>query len=113
MDPSCNFQHWQLERVGERLERALRELIAHGEIAARERSGRDVAERDVGVRDGRLRAAASVAGGARIGARAQRPDVQPPGRVQPRDAAAARAHLRDVDRWNPDQLAAPSQEPAT
>ncbi len=67
----------------------------HG--AAEEASGRDAAQDEVGVGHGGLDAAARVAHGPGIGARALRPQRQGAARVDPRDGAAARADLRDVD----------------
>src|SRR5262249_11501632 len=52
---------------------------------------------EVGVGDGRLHAAAPVADGAGLGARALGPDVDAAGLVDARQRAAARAHLVDVD----------------
>ena len=72
-------------------------------VAAEEVVGVEAAEHDVGVGERGLLAAAAVAGGARIGAGALRPDLQEPAGVDPADRAAAgadrlRAHGRDGDR---------------
>ena len=57
-----------------------------------------MAEHEVGVGDGRLRAAAAVTGGAGLGARALRADVEQAAVVEPRDRASARPDRVDVDR---------------
>ena len=54
-------------------------------------------EHDVGVGHRRLVAAAPVAGRARLGARALRPDAQRAARVDPGDAAAAGADRLDLE----------------
>ena len=84
----------------------------HRQVTRGERPGRDVAEDDVGVGHRRLLAAAPVAGGPRRGARAPRPDLQRPGGIEPGQAAAPRSDLCDVDRRDPDQLAAAAEEAA-
>ena len=64
----------------------------------RRRSGRiDAAEHEIGVGDGRLGAAAAVAGRARLGAGAVRADRDRPQRVDPGDRAAAGADLDHLD----------------
>ncbi len=57
-------------------------------------------------------AAAPVAGRPGVGTGAARADLQPAGRVEPGDAAAARAHLGDVDRRDSQQLAGAADQPA-
>ena len=54
-------------------------------------------EHDVGIGDGRRRAAAAVAGGTGLGARAFGPDPQDAGRVDARDRSAAGAERDDVE----------------
>ena len=73
---------------------------------------RHEAEQDVRVGHGRLDAAAAVAGRPRVGAGTARSDLQPAGGVEPRDAAAARADLGDVDRRDPQELARAADQPA-
>ena len=65
--------------------------------AAREPGGIEVAEEEVGVGDGGLGAAAAVARGPGHRARRLRPDAQRAAGIDPRDAAAARADLGEVD----------------
>ena len=74
--------------------------------AAQERRCAEPAEHEVGVGDGRRRAAATVGGRARVGARAARPDPRMAARIDPADRAAARAHLHEVDHRTQDRVAA-------
>src|SRR6266851_7045136 len=68
------------------------------EAAAEKRAGPDIAEQNIGVGDGRLVAAAAVAGGARHRAGAVRPDLEQTQPVARGDAAAASADLDHLDR---------------
>ena len=79
------------------LRRALVELHPAAEEVARV----EPAEEEVRVGDGRLRAAAPVAGGAGIGAGALRPDAQA-ARLEPGERAAAGADRVDVDERHQD-----------
>ncbi len=72
------------------------------QVAAEEVVGVEAAEHDVGVGERGLLGAAAVTGGARIGTRALRPDLQEPAGIDPADRSAAgadrlRAHGRDGD----------------
>ena len=73
--------------------------------AAEEAGGVDAAEHDVGVGHGGLGAAARVAHGAGIGARALRAEGERAARVDPGDGAAAGAHLLDVDHRDAQRVA--------
>ena len=86
-----------------------REIV---DLPVGDRPGGHVAEEDVRVGDGRVDAAAAVAGGPGRGAGAPRPDLQAARRVEPGDRAAARADLGDVDRRDPQQLAGAAHQPA-
>ena len=103
----------QFERHADRFEqRALGGSAIKRECAGGKRLRIDAPEGDVGIGDRGLAAAAAVAHGPGVGARALRADADPAERVQPRDRAAARAdfdHLghRDADR----QAAAPEIPP--
>ena len=66
-------------------------------LAAEEILGIEPAEQQIGVGDGRLGAAAAVAGRSRHRAGAARPDIEPALVVEPGDRAAADADLEDVD----------------
>ena len=66
-------------------------------LSAKEAVGAETAEHKIRVCYGRPRSAASVTGRARIGASALRPDPQGARCINERDAAAAGAHLADVD----------------
>ena len=70
--------------------------------AAQEIIGIEIAAHDIGVGDGRVGSAASVAGGAGVGAGALRADGQETRAVDPRDGAAARGNRRHVERRNVD-----------
>src|SRR5207245_6831677 len=72
---------------------------------AEEIVGVDTLRDHVRVGQGRLRAALSVAGWAGLGTRAPRTDSERTGRVDPRDRAAARADLDDVDDGHFDRVA--------
>ena len=65
----------------------------------------EIAADEVGVGDGRPRAAAAVAGRARIGAGALRPDVEEAAAVDPGDRAAAGGDRRHVERGHVDLAA--------
>ena len=85
------------ERLGDLLlDRVLGELAVELEVAAQEIIGIDVAEHDVGIGNGRIVAAAAVAGGAGIGAGAHRADLEP-AQIRPGDRAPAGADRDDVD----------------
>ena len=72
-------------------------------VAAEEIVGIEQPEHQVGVGDGRLVAAAAVAGRTGIGAGALRADLEQPERVDMGDAAAAGADLDHVDRRDGDR----------
>ena len=86
-----------------------RALDVEADLAAEEVVGVEPAEHDVRVGDGRLGAAAPVADRAGVGARAPRADAQQPARVDPRDRAAARADLDEVDDRRPHRVAGERQ----
>src|SRR5260370_2890738 len=67
-------------------------------VAAEKGLGPDIAEQNIGVGDGRLVAAAAVAGRARHRAGAVRPDLEQTQSVARRDAATAGADLDHLDR---------------
>ena len=86
------------ETLAQRAHRGARGVDVEPHPAAEEVLGVEQAEHEVGVRDGRHRAAAAVADGAGIGPRALRPDAERARlRVDPGEAAAARADRLDVD----------------
>src|SRR5207249_3545948 len=70
----------------------------------------EVAQEEVGVGDRRLAAAEPVGGGARLGARAPRSDLQEADLVHLRDAAAAGADLDQLDGRDQDGEAAALDE---
>src|SRR5260370_8073256 len=67
-------------------------------VAAEKGLGPDIAEQNIGVGDGRLVAAAAVAGRARHRAGAVRPDLEQIQSVARRDAPTAGADLDHLDR---------------
>ena len=76
--------------------------------------GTEVAHEQIGIGDRRLGPAPPVAGRSRDGARRPGPDAEPPAGVDRRDAAAARAHLGQIDHRDLDRIApSPAQAPAT
>ncbi len=92
--------------AGDRVEPELRREAPHRALRGRESSSTppasaparvQPAEQEVRVGHGRLDAAAPVARGTGVGARAARPDAQRPARIAPRDRPAARADRVDVD----------------
>ena len=86
------------ERVGERLHRRARELDVELHLAAEQAAvGSQPAQQELRVGRGRLRAAAAVAGGARVGARGLRADAEDAALVDVGDRAAAGADRVDVD----------------
>jgi hypothetical protein len=98
VDGAGRLLHRHAERVGDdALNRRPRLLAVEPPAAAEERVRVHDPERHGGVGHRRLVTAAPVAGGARVCARAARPDLRDPARVEPRDAAAAGAHRDDVD----------------
>ena len=91
------------ERIGDvRLERGARGGDIERLRAAEEIIRIEIAADEVGVGDGRPRAAAAVAGRARIGAGALRPDVEKAAAVDPGDRAAAGRDRRHVERRHVD-----------
>ena len=85
------------ERRGDSFHRLLGERPLEPHAAAEEIVRVDDAEHDVGVGHGRLAAAGAVAGWARHGAGALRPDVEQAARIDPGDRAAAGADRTHVD----------------
>ena len=75
------------------------------QVAGQQRALVEVAEQQVAVGDGRLGAAAAVADGARLGARALGPDAQGAGAVHPGDGAAAGRDLGEIDHRHADRVA--------
>src|SRR5262249_54344278 len=106
------LEHAEAQVGAQPSERLLGGLLLDREVAGGEGPGRDVAEEDVRVGDGGLVAAAAVAGGAGGGACTARADGETARGVGKGDRASAGADLRDVDRRDPDQLAAAAEEPA-
>ena len=86
-------------------DRALGGGAAYRQAAVEQRGAVEVAEHDVRVRHGRAGAAAAVGGGAGRGAGAVRPDLERAAGVDPGDAAAAGADLREVDHRHADRVA--------
>ncbi len=92
--------------LGTRDRQRVRDLVGDGlgclggvepHAPAEEIVGAEITEHQVAIGDGRHRAAAAVAGGARRGAGALRPDLERAEAVDRRDGAAARAHGVDVE----------------
>ena len=94
------------ERLGEVRERPVRTFRRERHLAAEEVVGIQTAEHEVGVRHRRRVAAPAVAGGAGLGARALGSHLEGAARVDPRDAAAARADGGDVDHRHQHRVAA-------
>ena len=88
-----------------RLDRPAGRLHVEPHPAAQEEVGVEVAQEEVGVGDRRLLPARSVAGRARIGARAVRPDLQETHAIHPRHRAAARPDLDQLHHRHPDREA--------
>ena len=86
--------------------RARRGVDVEGDLARRGSTRVEAAEDEVGVGDGRVGAAAAVAGRTRVGAGAVRTDAEHAAGVDPGDAAAAGADLDEVDRPGLDRVAA-------
>lgn len=82
---------------GRLVDRGFRLAAVELDAAAKEIVRIDDAKHHIGVGDGRLGAAAAVAGGTRHGADAVRPDPQQSARIDPGDAAATRPHRADID----------------
>ena len=85
----------------ERLQGAAGGIDVELEVGGDRRVDGQAAEHEVGVGHGGLLAAAAVAGGAGVGARAVRADAQRAAAVDPRDRAAAGADGVDVDHRQP------------
>ena len=68
-----------------------------GESSSEQMGTAQASEHHVRVGDRRAISASAVAGRAGLGARARRADAQRAARIDPGDAAAARAHLRQID----------------
>ena len=110
---------------GRRLHDSLPERVRHvgtdrrfgrrridGEPPAEEMGGAQEPEHHVRVGHRGPVAAAGVAGGAGLRARALGTDPQGAARIDPRDAAAARAHLREIDHRHPDGVAGAVEPPS-
>ncbi len=95
----------EIELVAEPLDCRGGETRIDLHLAAEEVLGPKAAEDDVRVRHGRLLAPAPVAGGARLGAGATRPDAERAARVDVGDAAAAGADGVHVDHRHEDRVA--------
>src|SRR5207248_3621554 len=105
-DPVRGVDDVQAERLrAALLDRAARAVHVERDLAAEEVVRVETAEDDVGVGHGRLDAAAAIADGPRIGARALRPYPQQPAGVDPGDRAAAGADLDEVDDRRADGVA--------
>jgi hypothetical protein len=90
-------RHVDAQLAGEAPDGGLRTLGIEADLAAERPGGAEAREHDVGVGDGRLFAAAPVAGRPRRGARRPRPHVEELAGAEPRDAAAAGADAVDLD----------------
>ncbi len=99
----------QPQRLGDvLLDRRPRGLRVERQAAAEEEVRVDPAEHHRRIRDGRLEAAAPVAGRPRVGPRAAGPDAKQPSGVDPDDRAAARSDRLDVDRADARDVADPA-----
>ena len=107
MDGPGGIRHIDAERPGHgRLDGPSGGGLVEAHGAAGEPLRIEIAEDQVGVGDGRPRAATAVAGRPRLGARALRPNLNEPERVDLGDAAAARSDLDHADRRGRDGKAA-------
>jgi hypothetical protein len=113
VDPTRRLEEGQTERLGDAAHRLLGQLRGDRDLPVGDRAGGHVAEDDVCVGDRWLDAAAPVAGRARVGARAARPDLEAASRIDPGDAAASRADLGDVDRRDSQQLTGAADQAAS
>ncbi len=91
-------RHLEVELARQARDRVVRRVAVERQLARQRRVLEQPAEQEVGVGHGRLAPAASVAGGAGIGARRGRPHAQRAAGVAPGDRAAARADGVDVER---------------
>ena len=78
-------------RANKFLDRSHGTLSVDRQCASEQKFGVQAAKYDIGISDSRLRAAAVITGGPRIGADAFRADVEEATLVYARDAAAASA----------------------
>ena len=99
-------RHVDAESGRHRLERAGRCSDIEADDSVGEILGHDPTEDDVGVRDRRILPTASVAGGPRIGPGTLRADPRMTAGIDPRDAAATRADLDEVDDRTKDRIPA-------
>ena len=112
LTPSARARRVEIERCADmRCRSPLRRRSASSlHAAAGEAVGADAAEHDIGVGDGRLGAAAAVAGGPGLRAGAFRADLDARERIDCRDRAAAGADLDHLDHRDADRQAAALQE---
>ena len=111
-DARRGLGHIQAQRLCDMLaDRGLRRRRVDGKPPAQQVRAAEIAQHHIGVRHRGPRPALPVAGRPRLRARALRPDPERPAGVEPGDAAAARAHFREVDHRHPDGVAG-AVEPA-
>ena len=105
-DAQRNLDHVQTERVGAPLlDGPPGRFLVETHLAAEEVIRIEAVQDEVRVGDGGLGPALSVAGRGRIGAGALRADPQHAARIHPRDGAAARADLDQIDHRGADGIA--------
>ena len=107
VNPPGRAHRLEAERPADpRFDRARRGRGIEAHLAAEKELRVEIAEHQIGIGHGRLVAALPVAGRARIGAGAVRPDLEQPEAVDPGDAAAAGADLDHLDHRHLDRQAA-------
>ena len=105
-DPQRHLDHVQAERVGAPLlDGPPGRGLVEAHLAAKEVVRVEAVQDEVGVGDGGLGPALPVARGGGIGASALRADPQHAARVHPRDGAAARPDLDQIDDRGADGIA--------
>ena len=110
MNAVGGFQHVAAERTRDfALDGAPRQLRVDRHAAARKCRGIEITQNHIGVGYGRLTTDA-VTGRPGHRARAFRADLHGARLVEPDDAAAARAHLRDIDHRKLERIAAAAAE---
>src|SRR5262249_15612405 len=105
-DPGRSLEHALSEGPSDlAVDRPARLFQVNGQVTTQQSDGVQIPEGEVRIGHGRATPALAVADGAGLGAGALRPHSQRPARVEPRDTAPTRAHLREVDDGHPDRMA--------
>src|SRR6266581_8510030 len=106
MDPVGGFKHVHPERDRYPVQSRVRKIPLDRYGSTRQSRRIEIPQNDTGVRDSRLRAAFGITHRTRNGTGAVRTHLKRASRIDAHDAPAARTHLRHVDHWEFQRIAA-------